>query len=154
MQKCIERKRTEEETASAQRQHDSEAGAPSPMYDAPDRSSLDDEVRRLRTQLTESEELVTKFRRAGAHWMGQYTRLLETVQQQQPTDEGGAPKRPRSPTATVGTSNGDGARTPPQKNAISSNEIVRAEKAVLEAASEALAAKGKGAGKGRGGGRG
>ena len=42
---------------------------------------------------------------------------------------------------------------PPKKNALSLNDVVRAEKAVLEAASEALAAKGKGAGKGRGGGR-
>ena len=54
----------------------------------------------------------------------------------------------------MGTANGDGARTPPKKNALSLNDVVRAEKAVLEAASEALAAKGKGAGKGRGGGRG
>ena len=153
MQKYIERKRAEEEAAIAPRQHTSEAGAPTPMYDAPDRSSLDDEVRRLRTQLTESEERGTKFRMACTHWKIQHTRLLETVQQQQPTDEGGAPKRPRSPTASVGTANGDGARTPPKKNALSLNDVVRAEKAVLQAASEALAAKGKGAGKGRGGGR-
>ena len=109
------------------------------MYDAPDRSSLDDEVRRLRTQLTESEERVTKFRKACTHWKIQHTRLLETVQQQQPMDEGGAPTRPRSPIASVGTANGDGARTPPKKNALSLNDVVRAEKAVLEAASEALA---------------
>ena len=37
---------------------------------------------------------------------------------------------------------------------ISLSDIAQAEKAVLAAASEALAAKGKGAGKGRGGGRG
>ena len=152
MQKYIERKRTEEEAASAQRQHT--ISALSPMDDVPDRSSLEGEVQRLQTQLTESEERVRKFRKACTHWKIQHTRLLETVQQQQPMDEGGAPTRPRSPTASVGTANGDGARTPPKKNALSLNDVVRAEKAVLEAASEALAAKGKVAGKGRGGGRG
>ena len=105
---------------------------------------------RAEVQLAEASESAAQDRRAGAHWQFQYDKL----QAMQPMDdEGGATKRPRSPTASVGTSNGDGARTPPRKNAISSNDVVRAEKAVLEAASEALAAKGKGAGKGRGGGR-
>ena len=153
MQKYIERKKAEEQAATAHGQHT--ISALSPMDDVPDRSSLEGEVQRLQTQLTESEERVTKFRKAGMVCTGKSSihALLETVQQQQPMDEGGAPTRPRSPTASVGTANGDGARTPPKKNALSLNDVVRAEKAVLEAASEALAAKGKGAGKGRGGGR-
>ena len=82
MQKYIERKRAEEDAAIAQRQH-SEAGAPTPMNDAPDRSSLEGEVRRLQTQLTESEERVLLFTKAENYFIphnGRHPSLLRRQQ--------------------------------------------------------------------------